>query len=216
METVPFQKSYVKDFIMGMPEVEADIILKKFYDGVYQLAGYYPGNGANKWKVINDTIGSVIEKREKMLDVGCGPGLCVKAMCESGHDAYGVDLATLPEMWEKNGVKDRCITANAKYLPFSDGEFGVVTCMDVLEHIREEDVPQVLRELFRVSNKITALSISLLEENEPVYGRIYSHITIHDSGWWKEQLANIGIHNFIEAASVDRYNVCHWRGTVRH
>lgn len=69
---------------------------------------------------------------ERRLNLGCG---------RDRRDGFvNVDIADLPEV-------DVVAALGVEPLPFSDDEFGVVLCRDILEHV---DVIAALREIHRV------------------------------------------------------------------
>lgn len=83
-----------------------------------------------------DTLGP----ETRVLDVGCGEGVLVDEF--SGRLAIeGVDLN-----YESARVRHGSATA----LPFADGTFGRVLCLDVLEHLSFDDQAKAFAELHRV------------------------------------------------------------------
>jgi 2-polyprenyl-6-hydroxyphenyl methylase/3-demethylubiquinone-9 3-methyltransferase len=80
---------------------------------------------------------------KKVLDVGCGGGILAEAMAQRGAEVIGIDLGEkglrvaelhllesgLPVKYEKVSVED--------YAAGHAGEFDVVTCMELLEHVPE-------------------------------------------------------------------------------
>jgi arsenite methyltransferase len=92
---------------------------------------------------------------ERILDVGCGPGLLVERIAASvGEDgeARGVDLsATMIALARARCSGSRWVgfePADATALPFEDGRFDAVACTQVLEYV--PDVGRALDELKRV------------------------------------------------------------------
>lgn len=78
-----------------------------------------------------------------MLDVGCG-ALGLRAL-EPELDVTGVDLADRPD------YPGRFVRADAAAgLPFSDGEFDLVYCSSVVEHVPPARRPAFAAELRRV------------------------------------------------------------------
>jgi SAM-dependent methyltransferase len=72
---------------------------------------------------------------ERVLDVGSGG---------SSYDGYFPNRLTV----DSDPAKDPDLVADAHALPFSDAEFGLVLCTEVLEHVQEPRV--VASELMRV------------------------------------------------------------------
>ncbi len=78
-----------------------------------------------------------------MLDLGCGR-VGLRAF-EPHLDITGVDLVARPE-YPGPFVQADAVAA----LPFSDGEFDLVYCSSVVEHVTPADRPAFARELRRV------------------------------------------------------------------
>ena len=78
----------------------------------------------------------------RVLDVGCGGGILADAMARRGADVLGIDLADKPLKvaqlhaleGEPASVSYRLVAAEdlAREMP---GQFDVVTCMEMLEHV---------------------------------------------------------------------------------
>jgi len=80
---------------------------------------------------------------KKVLDVGCGGGILAEAMAQRGAEVTGIDLgekglrvaqlhlaeSKLPVTYEMVSAED--------YAARHAGEFDVVTCMELLEHVPE-------------------------------------------------------------------------------
>lgn len=80
----------------------------------------------------------------RILDLGCGEGALLQ---EAGLRGVGADLnAERLALAVKKGMQ--VIHADGGRLPFADGAFDVVVCMEVLEHVPRMDV--VMAEAARV------------------------------------------------------------------
>ena len=78
---------------------------------------------------------------KRVVDVGCGGGILAEAMAQRGARVTGIDLADKPlkvaqlHLLESGLEVDyRLMAAEALALEMSRG-FGVVTCMELLEHV---------------------------------------------------------------------------------
>jgi 2-polyprenyl-6-hydroxyphenyl methylase / 3-demethylubiquinone-9 3-methyltransferase len=80
---------------------------------------------------------------KKVLDVGCGGGILAEAMARRGAEVTGIDLsekglrvAELHLLESKLAVRYEKAMAE-DYAAAHAGEFDVVTCMELLEHVPE-------------------------------------------------------------------------------
>ncbi len=76
-----------------------------------------------------------VQPGERLLDVGCGPGLLLGEGLRHGAAAFGVDLSlTALAIARRRTPAARVACANAEALPFRDGSFRHATCIGTLEH----------------------------------------------------------------------------------
>lgn len=98
----------------------------------------------------------------KFLDLGCGPGTITADFAQiiSEHGSgtvLGVDAVESVLVQAREHAKSRSITniefkaVDANALPFQDGEFDVVFCHQVLQHVKNP--VQILKEMKRVAKK---------------------------------------------------------------
>ncbi len=78
---------------------------------------------------------------QRVLDVGCGGGILSEAMAKHGATVTGIDLsepaisvARLHALDSEVNVDYECIAAE-DYAADNAGEFDVVTCLELLEHV---------------------------------------------------------------------------------
>ena len=117
--------------------------------------------------------------RGTYLDVGTGRGEMLQVATSLGFD----DVTGTEVIDELLGHD--VIFAAVHDLPFADGEFNVVTFLDVLEHILPEDTNVALSELARVASDhliITAANYSSKSLGEEL------HINIREYPFWDETL----------------------------
>ncbi len=85
------------------------------------------------------------------LDVGCGPGLMLEMLYESGFDVTGLDAspAMLAAAHARMDGRAELQVGNAEHLPYDDNHFDYVSLLTVLEFV---DDPQLaLAEACRVA-----------------------------------------------------------------
>lgn len=90
---------------------------------------------------------------QKLLDIGCGPGLFLQALWEAGFDVTGLDAAPamVAAARQRLGQRADLHLGRAEHLPFDDKEFDFTTLFTVLEFC--EEPAAVLAEAVRVSRK---------------------------------------------------------------
>jgi SAM-dependent methyltransferase len=101
---------------------------------------------------------------ERALDLGCGAGRFLEALRDHGTDAVGVEIAeAAAERARATGAEVRVIEPDGT-LPFGHGEFDLVWCSEVLEHV--PDALGLLQETRRVLKRGGRLLLTV-----PYHGR---------------------------------------------
>jgi SAM-dependent methyltransferase len=91
------------------------------------------------------------EPSTPILDVGCGAGLFVSYLRECGYaDVTGIDRSAgqVARAAEAGTAGVHCAEA-AEFLKGKEGAYGLVTLLNVLEHLRKDEVVALLRALHR-------------------------------------------------------------------
>lgn len=104
------------------------------------------------------------EKPRKLLDVGCGEGFIDEIILEKlpKIKLIGVDVSgSVLSKAKKRNPKGNYLKAALPNLPFSDNNFDLVICLEVLEHLPY--YAKALEELIRLSKKKLIISVP----NEP-------------------------------------------------
>jgi hypothetical protein len=123
---------------------------------------------------------------------------------EAGIEARGCDFSKYAVEHPFKSARGHIDLADARDLPYPDRSFDLVTCMDLMEHIYEEDLPEVVSEAQRVSSKWIFYNISIAEDNEPeirirkgqlppkefVASTVPGHVNVRHRDYWRKILAN--------------------------
>ncbi len=98
------------------------------------------------------------KKNLSLLDVGCGPGLFVKAAEERGWAAQGVDISSSAVEFGKKNLGVHLFCGSLEEMHFEEDRFDVILFQDVVEHLF--DPLTVLGEVYRVLRRGGVVFIS--------------------------------------------------------
>jgi 2-polyprenyl-3-methyl-5-hydroxy-6-metoxy-1,4-benzoquinol methylase len=172
--------------------------VKTDYAAIYdRVTRQHPNYNAAEW---SPGFKSVLRYGEKLrgikgrsLDVGCGVGFVVQLMSSPlfGFDSFACDISSeavgraRQRLGEGSEHRVRLIESDGA-LPFGDGEFEVVTCFDVLEHLDEPDVIRLRDELRRVrkASGATLMSVSLRPAGSEDHHGDNLHRTVRSIQFW--------------------------------
>jgi len=183
---------------------------KKFKRPNGSVGEWSYGNPTGEWLGCQPIVRAWkdIFKPESMLDVGGGRGTFVAYARDEGIEAYCMDFSK----WAIVNHYPRCRhgwlkVADARFIPCRDNVFDLVTCLDTMEHIYEEDVSRVLDEIYRVTRRFAFFEIACvgggsgagshfegyaLKRGEPVpvelegYA-VAGHVTVQPKSFWEER-----------------------------
>ena len=113
------------------------------------------------------------------VDYGCAKGFLVNALRIIGIDAYGEDISEY--------AVENCHLNVREYVSLpTDKYYDLLICKDVLEHVKEEDLPEVLQFLMKKSNQFFFV-VPLGDEDRfriREYEVDITHVTKKNEEWW--------------------------------
>jgi len=121
---------------------------------------------------------------KSILDYGAGKGGAYKAR---DFKLKGQLVSSVQDYW---GV-DQIVCYDPGYTPFSslpEGQFDGVICVDVLEHLPEQDLPWVLEEQFRYARKFVFGNIASYPADKVLPNGENAHCTIQPLEWWRDAI----------------------------
>lgn len=157
---------------------------------------YERGNG---WEEIFGKYADRILKEikpHKTLDVGCAKGFFVEALRDRGVEAYGIDISEYAVSQVREDIRPFCMVQSA-LLPVKE-KYDLITCIEVLEHIDNQDIPLAIRHMCEASDDILFSSTPFDYEEE-------SHVSVHTPAYWAEQFA---YHGFYHDVQYDCSYIC--------
>jgi ubiquinone/menaquinone biosynthesis C-methylase UbiE len=95
--------------------------------------------------------------------------------------------------WKEMGTDDCCLVASAEDIPFGNGTFDMVTCTDMLEHVPERSVRQVLSEMYRVGRRDFWFTVAMRPAKFKMpHDGSEPHVCLKPPEWWLEEMVRIG------------------------
>jgi methionine biosynthesis protein MetW len=114
--------------------------VEKLYESIWKeqatAAPYTGGNGRI------DLAIRVVEPGTTLLDLGCSDGVLAEQLSHRFTETHGLDISeTALAMARTRGVQTHQVNVDQEPIPFADGYFSAITCLDLVEHVFE---PRVL------------------------------------------------------------------------
>ena len=186
---------------------------------IFSTYGWYePSNLLNRLTIdrcnyiescVDDIFGKHAFAQQEFLDVGCGGGLICRELARRGAVVTGIDPSQKALDSARDYVQKASLGQSVSFdcgysevLPYADGSFSAIVCLDVLEHVR--DVQATLREISRV---LAPGGIFIFDTiNRTLLSRLLL-IWIGERFFHKQGLVP-GLHNyqaFIKPAEIRKY-----------
>lgn len=112
-----------------------------------------------------------------VLDYGCGKALCYKQY-------------RLQDLWQVDDIKLYDPGVEAYSVP-PVTKYDMTICTDVMEHVPEECVDQVLEHIASHTNKLAFFSISTRPAKKILPDGRNAHLTIKSPEWWIAKLEQL-------------------------
>lgn len=161
METNKNSIEYLKEAYTKKHEAE------ETFCGGYTIREHVPN--------IIQLIGHSNINPNSILDYGCGKGLQYSKYYI--HHYWGADRK--PTMYDF-GV--------AEFATKPSGRFDLVLCTDVMEHVPEECVDEILSEVFSYARIAVYLSISTKPATKHLPDGRNVHLCVQDREWWWKRI----------------------------
>jgi SAM-dependent methyltransferase len=119
--------------------------VRSFYEAFWQDAE--SGAVPYEWERRRALLQGELRAGERVLDLGCGAGDFLAVIRDAGASPVGVEIAQAAVERARTVVPDVRLLEDG-VIPAAHGEFDLVWCSEVLEHI--PDVAEALNEVRRV------------------------------------------------------------------
>lgn len=153
--------------------------------------------------VVKDEVLSTGSHR--ILDFGCGDGRLGVELAEAGRWVLGVDLSERAIAFAQAFAVglDRCIFRVENIQKVPERDFDLAIAMEVLEHLPEESIHDVLQALWERLRPGGTLVVSVPTTNTPVSPKHYRHYT--------RSLLDAQLSNFFACCSVRYVHRTGWK-----
>lgn len=168
---------------------------KDYYDHYHTDSGPVPyvreqGPWLPLFRAMAESIVLTV-KPKKVLDAGCAKGFLVEALRDRGIEAYGVDISEYAISEVRPDIRPYC-RVGSLVTPLTD-RYDLITCIEVLEHMPEDEGRHAIANLCRSTNDILFAS-SPDDFDEP------THVTVRPRSYWIERFVE---HGFSLDAAFD-------------
>lgn len=144
-----------------------------------------------------------------VLDLGCSGGGFVRDCFESGNVAVGLegsDYSKKTGRAEWKTIPSNLFTCDITkpfqlYMDRKEAKFDIITMWEVIEHIKEEDLPQLFENI-RQHMKLSSLVIISTTSKSDVIDGAELHQCRHGKDWWLQIAAKEG---FVASTAHESY-----------
>ncbi len=123
------------------------------------------------------------------LDAGCAVGFLVKSLCDRGVDARGMDNSEYAISQVPAALRDRCWRGSI--VDELDGEYDLITCIEVLEHLDARDAPGAVANLCRHARAV-------LFSSTPDHFDEVTHLNVRPPHYWAGLFARHGFYRDLD------------------
>jgi SAM-dependent methyltransferase len=143
-------------------------------------------------------IDKKIAPRSRILEIGCGRGLLLKALSHLGHECHGTERSDLAAAGAQRMVGIRIYTQPLEQCPFRENSFDAVILWHVLEHL--ENPNTILRHLFKLMKPEGLLIVevpNLCSLQSRLAGKHWFHLDIERHLY---HFTPAGLHRLLESS----------------
>jgi hypothetical protein len=168
-------------FLQCLDAPDTTVYYEALEDPEYELSRNERMHQAKKIlaKILKEVGGSA--KGVRLLDVGAGSGILLEMAKQMGFDAEGVE----PSCWLRKAANAHGCKVCADVLPHSEivGPYGIVTLIDVLEHVKDP-----LSTLQHSANVLGSggVAVVITPDVKSVASRLMGW------KWWHYRIAHVG------------------------
>jgi len=170
----------------------------EYFDGTRDqgYGGYkYDGRWVPIARQIIDRYG--LKPGDRVLDIGCAKGFLVKDLADAcpGLEVCGLDVSDYALTHAHPDAAGRLLRGTADTLPFADGAFQAVLCINVIHNLERQRCLNAIREIQRVSNGRAYVQVDAYrtpEEESIFLDWVLTAVTYGTPDFWRAMFAEAG------------------------
>jgi predicted O-linked N-acetylglucosamine transferase (SPINDLY family) len=120
-----------------------------------------------------------------VMDIGCAKGFLVEHLRDRGVEAYGIDISPYAISEVRPDIKPYCRVASVTE-PLQ-GHYDLITCIEVAEHVTEEEGRQMIKNICQHTDQVI-FSSTPDDFTEP------THINVQPAHYWQALFAEHGFY----------------------
>jgi len=148
-----------------------------YYKNIYKKK-YNSDINQNATLMLKKVLGDVFKKEDTktLLDYGCGQGIQYSEA--KVHELWGIkEVECYDPAIEQYSMK-----------PDKSKFFDAIICIDVMEHIPERSVNDILQDIFAYKTNLVFFSISTVLAKAKLPDGSNAHCTVKSADWWLKKL----------------------------
>lgn len=146
--------------------------------------------------IIAETIGSrAVNGNLAIIDLGGAKGLLASSIQYflPHSRVINSDWSDYATKHALGRVKPNTVRNDMRNLPFTTDKFDAVVCLDTLEHIPENAIPNTLQEIKRVLHSDGRAFLVPNIGEDAATSLDPSHVTMKPLDWWQKQVEKAGL-----------------------
>lgn len=184
---------------------------KYYFDSGQRKPGRFARYSKTKLQRLNDFLVQDLSHSfniRRHLDVGCAKGYLVEAFRRAGVESYGIDISEYALSAADSQIRPYLSRVDLGFqpIPFDDNHFDLVTCVSVMEYMKEQ--ANAVKELHRVMAGNGVLLVTLAYSapasdnyRKNLHGETFWIHEFESSGFvFMQQLTNTKYSSYARAA----------------
>lgn len=155
--------------------------LRNLYDRIYSVEEDYNRLIDDKYSWVRQFLQR--HQAERVVDLGCGPGNYVRKLTEEGFVVLGVEPSNV--CCQKHLQDVPHLNASIEEFGKDRQHFDAVVCMDVLEHLRPEELDKNLL----IIKNTAPVAILGIANSKSIHEKRDIHLIRKPMDWWEKKLS---------------------------